>query len=166
MFPAKSAALAAALGAAFFIAACANGTVTLGSFASEADDIATGLAAAAADLRQGNLLSAAQLTQMDNALSAVQAASSAVARAANAEAAQPEVAQLVAGVNAMVAALSEVPSLPAPVPEILTAADVMLPVLEASVGLAVPVAASTTAMTPAEADAILAGQAAQFRHGG
>lgn len=168
----QSAALLAAFGAAFFMTACAG--MTVASFATDADDIATGLAAAAADLRQANLLTADQLTRMDSALSIVQAAAGAVAKAANVQAAQPEVAQLVAGVNAMVGALSTLPTLPAPVPEILTAANVMLPVLESAVGLSAPVAAGAgmpipagaAGMTPAEAEAVLAEQAQMFRHGG
>ena len=156
--------IAAFAGAAFLLAACVNGAVSLPTVATDADNIATGLAAAAKDLRDANVLSAAQLVQLDDALSAVQAAAAAVAQATSASAAQPEVEQLAAAVNAMVAALSEVPTLPAPVPEILAAANVMLPVLESAVGLPVPAAASA-AMTPSEAERVLAEQAQDFRAG-
>ena len=156
--------IAAFAGAAFLLAACVNGAVSLPTVATDADNIATGLAAAAKDLRDANVLSAAQLVQLDDALSAVQAAAAAVAQATSASAAQPEVEQLAAAVNAMVAAISEVPTLPAPVPEILAAANVMLPVLESAVGLPVPAAASA-AMTPSEAERVLAEQAQDFRAG-
>ena len=156
--------IAAFAGAAFLLGACVNGAVSLPTVATDADNIATGLAAAAKDLCNANVLSAAQLVQLDNALSAVQAAAAAVAQATSASAAQPEVAQLAAAVNAMVAALSEVPTLPAPVPEILAAANVMLPVLESAVGLPAPAAASA-AMTASEAERVLAEQAQDFRAG-
>ncbi len=152
--------------AAMLVSACVNGTMSLPTVANDADSIATGLAAAAKDLRAANLLSAAQLVQVDNALSAVQAAASGVAMASSKTTAQPEVVQLAGAVNAMVAALSEVPTLPAPVPEILAAANVMLPVLETAVGLPAPVGGTPSAMTPAEAAHILAEQAADFRAGG
>ncbi len=156
--------IVAAAGAAFLLAACVSGAVSLATIATDADDIATGLAAAAKDMRDANLLSAAQLVQVDDALSTVAAASAAVARATSATAAEPEVEQLASGVNAMIAALSEVATLPAPVPEILAAVNVMLPVLESAVGLPAP-AGAAQAMTPAAAERILAEQAAAFRAG-
>ena len=156
--------IAAVAGSVFLLAACVNGAVPLPTIATDADAIATGLAAAAKDMRGANLLSAAQLVQVDDALSAVQAASAAVAQASSAAAAQPEVEQLASAVNAMVAALSEVATLPAPVPEILAAANVMLPVLESAVGLPASVGAAH-AMTPAAAELVLAEQAAEFRAG-
>jgi hypothetical protein len=50
------------------------------------------------------------------------------------------------------------------VPEILAAANVMLPVLESAVGLPAPAAASA-AMTASEAERVLAEQAQDFRAG-
>lgn len=157
--------IAAFVAAAFLLAACAGGAISLPTIATDADNIATGLAAAAKDLRDAKMLTAAQLVQVDDAVSTVQAASAAVATATSAAAAQPEVEQLATAVNAMVAALSEVPTLPAPVPEILAAANVMLPVLESAVGLPAPAAASASAMTPDAAARVLAKQAAIFRAG-
>lgn len=88
----------------------------------------------------------------------------AVAQASTTAQAQPLVQQVEADVNAIVAALAVLP-LPQPLPAVLAAASILLPVIEASVGLIVTPPAPAPAqklrmqMTPGEARAILRGEA-------
>ena len=150
--------------AAFLLGGCVNGQFSVGAAANDADAIATGLAQAVKDLRTGNALSAAQMAQIDTALADVQATSAALAKAASQTQAQSLATQIAGDVNAIVAAASAIPTLPPPVPEVLAAADVMLPVLEADVGIQAPLGAAP-GMSVAQARALLAAQAAKFRAG-
>lgn len=89
-----------------------------------------------------------------------------VAASASTGAAASTVKQIENVVNALVQAASNLP-LPPPIPSILMAASVVLPTLEALVGLLIPaaprprIASAPAAMTPAEAEAILTAAAAQ-----
>ncbi len=145
------------------LAACANQTPA--EIATDVANIATGVASAAATLREGDYLTPAQLVTVDNAVSAVQAAALALANAQTSAAKDSAVEELATDVNAVDAALSEVPSVPSQVRSVLSAAEVLLPVVEAAFGVSAPFANTAIAMTPSEARAILGKEAAKF-HGG
>ncbi len=128
--------------------------------ATDVADLAGGLASAAQTLRDGGMLPASQQVQLDDAITAVQAAATAVAQATTATAQQSATQQAVSAANAVLAALAGVKSLPPNVTTVLTAAQVLLPTIEALAGLPVAVAASATRMTPDEASTILSSAAA------
>lgn len=100
------------------------------------------------------------LSQIQSWIANITAAASGIASAANAAAAQPFVQQVESDLNAIVGALSGLP-LPAPISTVLAAAGVLLPVVEAAVGLALPPSsparslAARRPMTPDQARAAL-----------
>lgn len=128
--------------------------------ATDVADLAGGLASAAQTLRDGGMLPASQQVQLDDAITAVQAAATAVAQATTATAQQSATQQAVSAANAVLAALAGVKSLPPNVTTVLTAAQVLLPTIEALAGLPITAAATRTAMTPDEASTILSSNAA------
>ena len=143
-----------------FAVACAGQSFS--QITTDAANIAGGVAAAAQTLRNGGMLPAQQQTAVDNAVSDLQAAATDVAQATTAAAKKGAVAQEVAAFNAVASALAGAKGIPQNVTTILTAADVLLPILEASVGLPVTASASATAMTPDEASTILSSEAARL----
>jgi hypothetical protein len=142
---------------ALFVA-CANQSAS--QVAQDVANIAGGVAAAAQTLRDANLLTADQQVKLDDAVSALQAAALAVARATNNADQQNATKEAVVAFNAVTAALANDKNLPQNVTTVLTAAEVLLPTVEALVGLPVPSTATAVAMTPDEANAILATEAA------
>lgn len=152
-----------------FVAALAGcaGTTAAGSALqqaiSDAGLIATGLAGALKQLAAASF-SAPILVKATTAVADIQAAVAALASAASATAAQPLVQRIGADVNAVVGVLAGLP-LPAPVSTALTAASVLLPVIEAAVGIVVSAVAphAQSAMTPAQARRALAALAGGAR---
>ena len=128
--------------------------------AADVANLAGGIAAAAQTLRDGGMLPASQQTAVDDAVSALQAAATAVAKATTATAQQSATQQAVTAANAVLAALAQVKSMPQNVTTILTAAQVLLPTIEALAGLPVSASVSAPAMTPDEASTILSSAAA------
>lgn len=128
--------------------------------AADVANLAGGIAAAAQTLRDGGMLPASQQTAVDDAVSALQAAATAVAKATTTTAQQSATQQAVSAANAVLAALAQVKSLPQNVTTVLTAAQVLLPTIEALAGLPVTAALSATSMTPDEASTILSSNAA------
>ena len=128
--------------------------------AADVANLAGGVAAAAQTLRDGGMLPAQQQAQLDDAVSALQAAATAVAKATTTTAQQSATQQAVAAFNAVTAALAGAKGMPQNVVTVLTAAQVLLPTIEALAGLPVAVAASATRMTPDEASTILSSAAA------
>ncbi len=133
---------------------------SLAQIATDVANLAGGLAAAAQTLRDGGMLPASQQVQLDDAVTAVQAAATAVAQATTTAAQQSATQQAVAAANGMLATLASVKSLPPNVTTVLTAAQVLLPTIEALAGLPVTVAASANHMSPDEASTILSAAAA------
>lgn len=137
-----------------FAVACAQ-TQTPAQIAADVANLAGGVAAAAQTLRNGGMLPAQQQTAVDNAVSALQAAATAVAQATTANAQKSATEQAVEAFNAVTAALAGAKGMPQNVTTILTAAEVLLPTIEALAGLPVTAAASAPEMTPSEASKIL-----------
>jgi hypothetical protein len=142
------------------LVACASQSPA--QIATDVANLAGGLASAAQTLRDGGMLPASQQVQIDDAITAVQAAATAVASATTATQQQSATQQAVAATNAVLAALAGVKSLPPNVTTVLTAAQVLLPTIEALAGLPVTVAATATRMTPDEASTILSSAAAML----
>lgn len=100
-------------------------------------------------------LSPASITKITTAITDMQSVAAAISGASSASAAQPSVQQLEADFSAVIGALAGLP-LPAPIPVILSAAAVLVPGIEAAVGLLIPPSAAPPAMTPDMARALLA----------
>lgn len=130
--------------------------------AADVANLAGGVAAAAQTLRDGGMLPAQQQAQLDDAVSALQAAATAVAKATTASAQQSATQQALAAFNAVTAALAGAKGMPQNVVTVLTAAQVLLPTIEALAGLPVTASANATAMTPDEAITILSSEAARL----
>jgi hypothetical protein len=149
------------------LAACTTASVDAG-LATAASDVATIAAALPAVLTQLGTLSIPGLTPaivatVGVAVSGIQTVASALSGAATAAAAQPLVAKVETYVNGIVTALAGLP-LPPPISTALTAASILLPVIEAAIGLvttpapaAARMAASAPSMSPAQARLILKG---------
>ena len=139
---------------------CASQTPA--QIATDVANLAGGVAAAAQTLRDGGMLPAQQQAQLDDAVSALQAAATAVAKATTATAQQSATQQAVAAFNAVTAALAGAKGMPTNVVTVLTAAQVFLPTIEALAGLPVTASASAASMTPDEASTILSSEAARL----
>ena len=133
----------------------ACGSQSPAQIATDVANLAGGVAAAAQTLRDGGMLPAQQQAQLDDAVSALQAAATAVAKATTATAQQSATQQAVAAFNAVTAALAGAKGMPTNVVTVLTAAQVLLPTIEALAGLPVTASASAASMTPDEASTIL-----------
>lgn len=106
---------------------------------------------------QLGLVTGLSTTVIDTATQAIvglQSAADAVATADTLAAARPIVVRIASDVSAVISALSAV-ELPEALSRALQAAAVLLPIIEAAVGLAAPAGAATSAMTPAQARAAL-----------
>jgi hypothetical protein len=141
------------------LAACAGGqlpTPSIGVVANDVKIIATGLQGV---MNQLGALSVPGLTPQvlntcQTSLAGLQTCAAAIANASSAVDAKPTVEQVEGYVNAFVGALAVLP-LPAPVNTALVAATILLPVIEAAVGLAISNAPPAT-MTPDQARSALA----------
>ncbi|MGH6714580.1 MAG: hypothetical protein ACREDC_00150 [Bradyrhizobium sp.] len=145
--------------AALALAGCANGSPTLATVAVDVKTIANGLSGALANLPPGTV-PASKSPIVQAALADLAVVAAGISSADSAAAAQPMILRVETDVNAVVGILSSMP-LPAPLPAVFQAAMVLLPVVEAGVGMAVPVGAAPSRMSPSEARAVLAGAAAR-----
>lgn len=151
------------------LASCTGTTPTMQTIATDVDSIATSLAAASQSLQAGKVLTAAQTTTFDSALAQVQAISSKIALTPTTAAATPLVQQLASALNAAIGVLSTSALLPQPVPEILAAINIVLPVVEAQVGIAptpvlgVSATYDSSLTNVQQAEAFLKAQADTFR---
>lgn len=96
-----------------------------------------------------------QVNKIVKDITLVQGLTKTISTSLTATAAKPVVTQIVQDVNAVISVGAALP-LPPPISTILLAASVLLPVIEAGVGLPVMAAAPKTKMTRAQARAILA----------
>jgi len=145
-----------ALAGAIALAGCSSSTtgtvppVTLQSVANDVNLLATGLNNALSQPSVVALIPPTIEPKIQAALADLTSLASTVAASASSGATQASVTTVENDVNTIVAALAGLP-LPPPAPTILTAAEVLLPVIEAAVGLVVPPSAAVGGMTPDEA---------------
>lgn len=154
----------ALLATSALLAACNPGQVAQISseVASDAGIIASGLQGALAGLTTLGIagLTPAKAQTVGDAIAGIKSIASALAGAATASAAQPMVQQLEADLNAIVAALAGLP-LPPQIALPLQAATVLLPIIEAAVGMVISnvsaLRAAQPGMTADQARALLIG---------
>lgn len=139
------------------LTACAGGQ-NLAQIASDAHMIAAGLQSVVGNPTIGAMIAPSDMSRVQAALADLSSVSATLADAPSASAAKPSVAQLVADTNVVVAATARLP-LPPPMPAVLQAANVLLPVLEAAVGLPVAASAAANTMSPDSARLVLAATA-------
>jgi hypothetical protein len=145
-----------ALAGAIALAGCSSSTtgtvppVTLQTVANDVSLLATGLNNALSQPSVVALIPPTIEPQIKAVLNDLTSVAGTVGSSTSASAAKASVTTVENDVNTIVAALAGLP-LPPPAPTILTAAEVLLPVVEAAVGLVVPASAASGAMTADEA---------------
>jgi hypothetical protein len=117
----------------------------LGAVAEDVETIASGLRGALSGLGGVAGIAPSTVAAIGAAVADLRPISGQLAKAASTEAAQALVRQADADVNAIIAALQGVPALPQKIQLALTAAAVLLPSVDASVGLIMPTNAATAA---------------------
>lgn len=148
---------AGALASAFSVAAL-TGCATHPTPASVANDvslIASGYRSVLPQIGTIAGITPAIVAKAGQAIADLQAAAAAFASADAAAVQKTLVQRIEADVNAVVAVLAGLP-LPAPISTILQAALVLLPIIEASVGIVAPAAAAPGGMSPSQARLALA----------
>lgn len=144
---------AGALAGIAALAGCATGSPPLAQVVADVQTIASGLSGAIEKLPPG-IIPGGTPSVITAALADLQAVAASIGAADTAAAAQPLVQRVAVDVNVVVGALASLP-LPAPVSTAFQAAMVLLPVIEAAVGMMVPAGATPGAMTPAQARVVL-----------
>lgn len=138
---------------AMFACSTTSVTAALKQAASDANIIATAISNALPQLATVQGIPPDSLTKAASFVVDIQRAAAAISAASTAADAQPSVQQLEAGFNALVGVLATLP-LPPQVATVIQAANVLLPVIEIAVGMAVTPKAG--AMSPDQARAVLA----------
>jgi hypothetical protein len=100
----------------------------------------------------------AVIAKVNTDIAQLEAAASAVAPGVSTAVAQPSVTTVGSAVQSILTALQGL-TLPTNIQAVLTAAETLLPLIQAAVGIAVAVGAPTAAMTPDQARLILQGAA-------
>lgn len=137
----------------------------IATVANDAKLIASGLQGVLVQLGNLNVagLTPAILATVGSAVTNLQAVADAIAGVATNAAAQPLVQKIETYVNTIVSALAVLP-LPPPISTALQAAAILLPIIEAAVGMVLPAstarAAKGLALTPDQARLVLAGSSA------
>ena len=149
-------ALGAGGGVTLALDACANFMANLPQYATDAADIAAGLTTVVGDLKAAQAISPSEAVSLDAALVDVNTAAGALAKNTSITAAKGTVNQLAAAANVVLSATAGIATLPAADRDLLHAAQTLLPVVEAAVGIVVPAAATEMSMTPEQARAVLA----------
>ena len=148
--------------AGFALYGCANANQVASTVASDASLIATGLQGALANIGNLNIsgLTADRIQTIGLALAGLKTVATSLAMATTSAQAQPLVQQLETDLNAIVGALATLP-LPPQISVALQAAAILLPVIEAAIGMVIPTPAPTAPapqhMTPDQARLILQG---------
>lgn len=140
--------------AATTLAACATGTPTPATVAQDVTLIATAFTKVLPNFVSIAGISSATTATVNQAIVDLQAAAAAVSGADTTVSAQPVVARVEADVGAVIAVLAGLP-LPGPISTVLEAAAVLLPVIEAAVGIAAAAGTAPGTLTPAQARAAL-----------
>jgi hypothetical protein len=143
----------AAIGTAFSLAACQTGQSRLPQLAADAQALANGLGGVVSEMEKSGKISQSQANQIETYLALVQQATAAIKSGAQN---RPLVQQIIVAVNDLAATAAAVPDLPPDVTLGLQAANTLLPVLEADLGLSAVKAAEKPSMSPAMARTILA----------
>lgn len=149
---------ASAIVPAALLAGCATGKTASQVTAQVLTDInleASGLANALPLLTAAKGISAAIVSKAQAIIARIQVAAASMTATVTSAQAQATVTQIETDVNAVVALLAGMP-LPPAISGVLQAAVVLLPLIEAGVGLAVPVGATPSAMSAAQARMVLA----------
>lgn len=140
------------------VAACATqtpGTTPVATTpATVVSDVNTIAAALQAELPALSAIPGVNVGSVSSAIADVQKAASAVTAAMALTSSQSSVNQIAADVSALVGAIPP-GVLPPNVQTVITAAQVLLPVVELAVGLAAPAGATPTSMTADQARAVL-----------
>jgi hypothetical protein len=127
--------------------------------ASDIGLIGSGLSGALSGLSASGTVSSSAVSQIAGYINAIEAIAATVTTATSATAGQTAVQQIETLLNSLVSAASGLP-LPAPFSTALSAASVLLPVVEVAVGLVTTATAGAMVpMTPAQARLILSGSA-------
>lgn len=144
-----------AFGAVGALAGCATLTAAqvTTQVVQDVNTVAVGLSAEIPALQSLNVIPAAVATVATTLINDVKTVAATISTSLTTTAAQPLVSKIEGNVNALVTLLASFP-LPTNISLVLKAAVVLLPVIETSIGLVVPAAASKT-MTPAQARQIL-----------
>jgi len=148
----------AAVGMAFGLAACQTGQPNLSQLAVDAQALANGLSSVVSEIEKSGKISQTEAKQIEIYLAEVEQAAAAIKSGGQN---QPLVQQIVVAVNDLAATAAAVPDLPPDVALGLQAANTLLPVLEADLGLSAAKAAEKPAMSPAMARTILAFESAR-----
>jgi hypothetical protein len=138
------------------VSACAGqtGNQVAQTVVTDANTLATGLAAELPALAALPGANAAAIAKIEADVADLQKATSALSASLTTTQAQPLVQQIEADVNALISVGATLP-LPAGINVAFQAAEVLLPVLEAGVNMAAPVGVAPGHMTPDQALAIL-----------
>jgi hypothetical protein len=153
------------LAALAMLGACAGKSAdqTIATVAADANTIAGGLKGVLAQLGPLNVpgLTPSVISTVGVAVSEIQTVAASLSGVTSAAAAQPLVQKIETYLNTIVAALAGLP-LPPPISTALQAAAILLPIIEAAVGLVVQQAAKAApgAISPDQARMILRGSAA------
>lgn len=146
---------------ALALGGCAS--FSTGAIATDVSNLSGGLQGMLVQIGQIGLnIPTAIMSAVGTAIASLQKAADAIAATYTTAQALPLVQQVAAYVNAVVAALTTVPSLPSIISGILTAAQAILPIIEAAVGMLVG-AVTASPMSPSQARAILAASATYVR---
>ena len=149
---------AAVIAPAALLAGCATGQTASQVTAQVLTDInleASGLANALPLLTAAKGIPAAIVAKAQAIIARIQVAAASMSAQVTSAQAQATVTQIETDVNAVVGLLAGMP-LPPAISGVLQAAVVLLPLIEAGVGLAVPVGAAPSAMSAAQARMVLA----------
>lgn len=140
--------------AATTLTACATGIPTPATVAQDVTLIATAFAAILPGFASIAGIGSATTATVGQAIVDLQAAAAAVSAADTTVSARPVVTRVATDVGAVIAVLTGLP-LPAPIATVLEAAAVLLPVIEAAVGIVARAGTAPGSMTPAQARAAL-----------
>jgi hypothetical protein len=145
--------------------ACQTLNPTLAQVTTDVQLIANGLQGILPDIATLASIPADVAAAIANALANLQVVAGQIGSASSTSSAQPLVQQVVTYVNIIVKALAVIPLIPPPISTVLQAAVVLLPIIEAAVGLIVTPVPSlrTQQMQPEGARLILKSSAAKVR---
>ena len=138
------------------VAGCAQINLTPSSLASDAALIVNGINTVAKNYAAGFGLPANTVNQIQGWAAAASKAASDISATISTASSLTNVQAIATALNGIVGVLATVPVLPPVVTAALTAAQVLLPVIESLVGITVPAGAAPAGMTPDAARAYLA----------
>lgn len=136
------------LAAPFALAGCNVPDATVAQVSSDVSAIASSLQQVLGQIGSVSGVSAATVSTVGTAVADIQALATAISGAASVAVQKPLVQRLEGYVGAVVAALVPLSAvLPPPIPQVVMAVSILLPIVEAAVGMILP--AQATAARPA-----------------